>query len=126
MISRLIANGIRKTHGSDEGTANERYHIPIKCQNAHTQTRHGSEQAIDDNVSRGNPADPAEHAETGEEIPRYKVPDEARQDHEQEEAFATHVARILFTVVLVQGVEKGCVNQSTRPDHARRPYNELT
>ena len=50
------------------------------------------EQVIDDATAWPDPAYPVEHAEGGEEVPRYKVPQETADEGEEEESFSGDVA----------------------------------
>ena len=113
-----------RTYRDDQRTPPIRNHGPIKGDEAHSQTRCVTKEGIDGDVVRGDPADPVEPGQGGEDVTGKPVPDKAGGGGDGEEALTGHVFLVPLGIRLVQGVEQGRVDEGARPDHARWP-NEV-
>ena len=113
-----------KTYWGDQRAPNVCDHRPVEREDTHAEPRYCPEELIDDDIIGCDPANPIKHAEPSEKITRYPVPEKAAPQNDAKEFFPRHVAPVGLAVALVQGVEQRTVNESSRPDHARRPDEE--
>lgn len=109
----------------DEGTIDEGDHTPVKGQEAHTEACLISKELVHNNIARGDPTNPVEDAECGEDVAREPEPKEASKHGEDEELLARNMLRLALAVVTVESVEKGGIYERARPEHARWPDKEL-
>lgn len=75
-------------HRSNKWTPRIGDHGPVKGKKAHAEAMVISKEIVDDSAIRPDPTHPVEHAESGEEITRNKVPQKAAEESEEEEALA--------------------------------------
>jgi hypothetical protein len=113
------------TDGSDERATKVSDHGPIEREYSHAEAAECAEKLVGDDILWSNPADPVKHAESGKEIAGKPVPKETAGKGDAKELFTGHVTTLLFAVITVEGIEKGSVDESARPDHARRPNDKL-
>ena len=121
-----MLNEEQSTHRDNQRAADVRNHRPVECEEAHTQTTRVTEKRINDNVVRSNPADPVEDTERCEQESRDPIPYETAETCKEQEPFAGNMLRFLFAVVLVHRVQECGADKNARPDHARRPNQELS
>lgn len=109
----------------DEGTIDEGDHTPVKGQEAHTEACLISKELVHNNIARGDPTNPVEDAECGEDVAREPEPKEASKHGEDKELLARNMLRLALAVISVKSVEKGGIYECARPEHARWPDKEL-
>ena len=114
----------RKTYGRDQRASKPGNHRPVESQEAKAKARVVPEQRVDRLVLWCDPADPAEHAETGEQESGDEVVQGAGDRGEEEELLARDVLRLDLAPVLVERVEQRAADKRGRPDHAGRPHEE--
>lgn len=84
-----------------------------------------AEELVYNDIVRGDPANPVENAERGEDVAREPEPKEAGKHGEDEELLARNMLRLALAVISVKSVEKGGIYERARPEHARWPDKEL-
>lgn len=91
---------------------------PIEGNEAHSETGLVTEELVDDNVVRNNPAHPGEVAERLEKIAWDEVPTKATEPDVYEESATRESATVAYTSInsSVQSVEERAGNQVHRPD----------
>lgn len=114
--------------GSGEGRTNESDLRPVEGEDGHAEPRGLSEELVDDDVLRCDPAYPAEEREGLEEVAGEEVPEEGADEDVEEEPLTGDTAAGTDTGVLLrmEGVEQCAGDQIGGPDHGRGLHQKAT
>ena len=99
---------------------------PVEGDNGHSKPRYSTEELVDDNIVRNNPANPVGVRERLKHVAREPVPRERADEDVSEEAFARNSPTITHTSIAlrVKCVEERTRNEVCWPDHGGRLNKE--
>ena len=98
---------------------------PVKSEDAHTQAIVDTKELVDDDIIGGDPADPVEVGESGEEIAGKE--EEEKGGHAEIDIVSVATEASAFAVLFcVEGIEEGAGDQILGPEHTGWPHQEAS
>jgi hypothetical protein len=110
---------------SPPGSGERRHDVsdlsPIESDKSHSEALEDAEHLVDLDIVGGDPADPREVGEGGEDVAGEEVPGGRSGKRVNEETLTAHTLTITGTGVLlgVEGIEEGAVHEIGGPNHGR-------